>query len=101
MEWAPKLIGVIASGVQSNWWGISCPSHCFASGLPSILASFSLGLLLGIFLSAIIGLWIFGLLPPRPVRDPSPETPESSLDRLRGYLHEPAVTALQRRRRRS
>ena len=34
MDCVPKAIGIFASGVHSNWWGLGCPAHCFGSSCP-------------------------------------------------------------------
>jgi hypothetical protein len=40
MDFVRTFLGLITSGVHNKWWGLSCPAHCFATGLPNPLASF-------------------------------------------------------------
>ena len=63
MDCVPKAIGIFASGVHSNWWGLGCPAHCFGSGLPALCAAFALGLLIGLIFGALFCAWAFELLP--------------------------------------
>ena len=76
-------------GVSSNWFGLSCPSHCGAATFSTILASYLLGLLSGFALGLVGLLYFFGfprptlLSPPGSARGPLP-----SLTRLQRYLHE-------------
>lgn len=100
MDWAPKVLSFLISGTQSNWWGLACPSHCFASGLASLSASFLIGFLLGILLTASFCLWGLGFLPasvPSPGHLSAGQPPAP--DRVRAYLNEQSLTTFPRRRR--
>lgn len=99
MEWLPKILGFISSGVSSNWWGIACPSHCFGFGFPAVILSLSLGLALGFILGCITTAWIFGLLPLSSPGRPPVDLPAPAFDRVRAYLVDEQRAQLARQRR--
>lgn len=101
MDWAPKVLRFILSGAQSHWWGLACPSHCFASGLPSLLAAYLLGLLSGLLLAVLLTLWGFGYLPAHPPWTLASEASGLVLppERVKAYVNEQPLIALALRRR--
>jgi len=48
--------GLAREAITSNFWGLACPFHCQGTSVPTILASYLLGLFSGILLC--IGFWI-------------------------------------------
>jgi hypothetical protein len=101
MDWVPSALSVISRGVHSTWWGISCPSHGFGTGIPSLLAALHLGLSTGILVGFAICAWLLGLFPgqsPRAAQDISLGHPSS---RIRAYLDEPEAIVFQPRQRRN
>ena len=99
MDWIPKAIGFVVQGVNSNWWGIACPAHCFGVGLPSLLVATLLGLSLGFIFGFLLCAWLAGLLPAHPPHHPSEPGLGSTSSRLRAYLDEPSAIVRSRRRR--
>ena len=85
MDWLPKVLGFISSGVHSNWWGLSCPSHCFGARLPSLVCTFLLGLSFGFISGCLVCAWTFGFLPHPAAALSSPAPRESSFERVRAY----------------
>ena len=63
MDLIPKALSFVVQGVNTNWWGIACPSHCFGVGLPGLAASLAVGLLAGFLLGLAFCAWFCGLLP--------------------------------------
>ena len=98
MEALPKFLGIIAQGIQSNWWGIGCPSHCFSSGLPALVAAYCLGLASGLLLVAFFVLLHW--LPPHLLSPPVSTAPVDPSARVRAYVHESAALGILQRRRR-
>ena len=91
-----SLLDFLKLGVESNWWGLSCPSHCgppswTALGL-SALTGLGFGLFLGFGLACALGLRLgllpFALRPPvvPPVSRPSAGNHPGS--RIQAYLYE-------------
>ena len=97
MEVASKLFGFVIQGVQTNWWGLSCPAHCFSAGIPALFCTFIFGLTSGLLLAALFFIWTFGFVRATPSEPPL--APSNSLDRVRAYLNEPRQTSITRRRR--
>ncbi len=83
-------------GVQSNWFGLACPSHCGSPSVGALLASYFGGVLTVIVLGLAFGLRLVGFfwLP----LAQSPEPQPAGLARLARYLHEPSNNTRQRRR---
>ena len=84
MDWIPKALNLVISRVNTNWWGLSCPSHCFVSGEPSILAAFTCGFLSGILFGIILLAWFLGLLPLRSQASPLLRSP--AIQQLLGFV---------------
>ena len=99
MDWVPRLFGVIIQGSQTNWWGVGCPAHCFASGVPTIVLGLALGLSLGFILGGFSCLWVLGFLPPVHQSPSALDQTRQPSDRVRAYLNEPGALAKLRRRR--
>ena len=101
MDWAPKLLGVLVSGAQSNWWGIGCPSHCSVAGLPTLIVSFLLGLCLGILITLVLCVWGLGFLPAQPswLSAVPHQGAAGPPDRARAYVNEQPLFPLKRGRR--
>ena len=94
---------LVSYGLKSNFFGLCCPAHCSSPGLGSVLASFLLGFVFGVCLTAYLA-WLFWTwtLTTTPCAAPSVAVPPDSslsLSRLRQYLHEQQVSSSQRRRR--
>ena len=83
-------------GVQSNWFGLACPSHCGSPAVGSLLAAFLFGFLSCLVVVGAIGLRCLGL--PWPCFSPPVDPPSHGLARLSRYLHEPNTNSRQRRR---
>ena len=47
-----SFLDLLRLGVESNWFGLSCPVHCGAPSVVALVLSFSSGLGLGLFLGA-------------------------------------------------
>ena len=58
MEAIPRVLGFVAQGASTNWWGLACPSHCFAAGPFVVLSAFALGITCGLFLAVFLA-WTF------------------------------------------
>ena len=101
MDWVPKILGVLIQGSQSNWWGIGCPAHCFATGVPSLFLAFGFGLTSGIIIGIGLCLWVFGFgfTHPCPAGSPSLAASRQPSDRVRAYLNESGPILQLRRRR--
>ena len=89
--WFEQALGLLQVGVQSNWWGLGCPSHCQGSLLVIVLCLAS-GILLGVILTLGFfreALFAFPPREPQPIPQQAPPSPARPADlRLRAYLHE-------------
>ena len=88
--WIEQALGLVATGVGNNWWGLGCPSHCSGSLLLLTLC-FGFGTLVGVVLT--LGFFRDSLFKePRqgPLFSPPPPASVSRPAdlRLRAYLHE-------------
>ena len=90
--WAAAALGLLREGLQSNWWGLSCPSHCQSPGFGFLAVVYLLGCSSGALAVVCLGAsyyWGFwGLGPPAPLvarAEASSLRPRTA--RLRGYLH--------------
>ena len=101
MDWVPSALSVISQGVHTTWLGISCPSHCFGTGIPSLLATLPLGLSTGILLGLAICAWFLGFFPGQNPRAAEDISLGHSSSRIRAYLDEPKAITPQPRQRRN
>ena len=94
MDTLVKGVEFVSYGLRSNVFGLGCPVHCSAPGFGSVLASFLLGFVVGVCLTAylvwILCAWTFSTLPsagsvPTP---PAPPGLQVSLRNLGQYLHD-------------
>ena len=93
-----SVLGLLRSGLESNWWGLACPYHCGPSSAWSLclalLAGFALGILSGLALSVLLALKLGILSCPSALDPPEAHRPRPSgglspgADRILAYLHE-------------
>ena len=96
MEVIPRVLGFVAQGASTNWWGLACPSHCFAAGPFVVLSAFALGITCGLFLAVFLA-WTF--LRPFSVDSAPQSSTSAAWDRVRAYVHEPKPSHQLSRRR--
>lgn len=93
-----SVLDFVKVGIETNWWGLSCPHHCGPPSLISLLFSFLSGLSLGLLLGFIACFTLairFGFVPVPSlfqgfqVRSrPVPTGFHPGVERLSGYLYE-------------
>ena len=81
-----KVVGLLRSAVDSNFFGLGCPFYCAPSSLPSLVLSFLLGVIVGAFGVGylVIRWWGLRTLVPNLL---SEESAAPIHPRLRGYLY--------------
>ena len=93
--WIAPSLSLLREGLQSNWWGIACPSHCQGTGLGLLVSIFFLGVCCGALFTLAAGAYIYYIhwrlqvsVPDRTQEGPAPrEVARLRAARLRGYLH--------------
>ena len=89
--WIDRLLAV-AGVLRETSWGLSCPFHCGGSWLVSFVAGLAIGILLGLFVAAVLchylhPIWTFAH-PPSPVFVGSDPSQLRRRARFSAYLHE-------------
>ena len=97
MEAFLQVGSLVTHALRTNFFGLGCPAHCGNPGLGSLLASFLLGLLVGI--SLCVGLaWFYLSGVSIQSQGSSPVTPSGHrLAVLSQYLHGQSLSNPRRR----
>jgi len=86
-----QFLDLLHLGSQSNWWGLSCPAHCGAPSITSLLLALTAGVGLGFSLAVFIALFLLARWTFPIASSPSTEGPELgsnlALSRLQGYVN--------------
>ena len=52
-------LSFLKEGVQTNWWGLACPSHCQSTSWAVVLLTFVIGWLCGIIFLGLVVVYIY------------------------------------------